>query len=126
MAIALLGKLVGSTPFGALQAAGVLNVLLFAGGVCFLFSRVSLHRRWWLPAACFLFTTLCLRWAHWGWSSETSLTNLQYIQPYPSTFSWALAFIAFGLLDTLWQRWRWREAVSLAATLSLLLSCCSR
>lgn len=121
VAVALLGKTLNVTPFRALQAAGVFNVLLFAFGVGFLFSRASSHRSWWLPAACFIFTTLCLRWHHWGWSSETSLTNLQYIQPYPSTFAWALAFIALGLLDTLWQRWRWLDALLLSATVSALL-----
>lgn len=119
--IAVLGRSLHATPFGALQAAGVFNLVLFAVAVCFLFSRASSHRHWWLAAACFLFTTLCLRWAHWGWSSETSLTNFQYIQPYPSTFAWALAFLAFGLLDTLWQRWRWLEAVLLGVIVSVLL-----
>ncbi len=123
VSIALLGKLFGATPFRALQIAGLFNLSLFAFGACFLFSRVSIHRQWWLPAASFIFTTLFLRWLHFGWSSETSLTNLQYVQPYPSTFSWALAFIAFGLLDDVRTRRRPLELVALIAVISLLLAC---
>lgn len=119
--VAMLGKLFGTTPFRALQIAGVFNLVLFAGGACFLFARVSIHKLWWLPAGCFMFTTLCLRWLHFGWSSETSLTNFQYIQPYPSTFAWALAFIAFGLMSGLRSGNR-RDLIWLVPVLSLLLS----
>lgn len=121
--VALGGKLFGATPFRALQVAGIVNLCLFALGICFLFSRVSVHRRWSLPAACFLFTTLCLRWLHFGWSSETSLVNLQYIQPLPSTFAWALVFVAFGLLEELRARPRWLPLFCLIAAISLLLAC---
>lgn len=119
---ALLGKLFGTTAFRALQVAGVFNLVLFLFGAGFVFSRVSIHRQWWLPAACFIFTTLFLRWRYFGWSSETSLTNFQYIQPYPSTFAWALAFIAFGLLEDVRRKERLREFLALIAVLSLLLS----
>jgi hypothetical protein len=120
--VALLGKLFAVTPYRALQAAGVFNLGLFAFGVCFFCSRVSAHRHWWLSAACLLFTTLCLRWFHVGWSSEMSLTNLQYIQPYPGTFAWALSLISFGLLPDARQKRRWLELVGLMVMLSLLLS----
>jgi hypothetical protein len=120
--LALIGKLMGVTPFGVLQIAGIFNLVLFAAGACFLFSRVSIHREWWLAAACFLLVTLLLRWHHFGWASELSLTNLQYIQPYAGTFAWGLAFIAFGLLEDLRTRGRWIELVALTAILSLLLS----
>jgi hypothetical protein len=120
--LALIGKLVGATPFGALQIAGIFNLVLFAAGACFLFSRASIHREWWLAAACFVMVTLLLRWYHFGWASEISLTNLQYIQPYAGTFAWGLAFIAFGLLEDLRKRGRWIELVALTAILSLLLS----
>lgn len=121
VAVAFLGKLFGTTPFRALQIAGLFNLVLFVAGACFLFARVSIHKRWWLPAACFIFTTLCLRWLHFGWSSETSLTNFQYIQSYPSTFAWALAFVAFGLMPSLRTGER-RDLLWLIPVLSLLLS----
>lgn len=120
--LALLGKAVGATPFRVLQAAGLFNLVLLSVGACFLFSRISIHRRWELPAACFIFTTLCLRWLHFGWSSETSLTNLQYIQPYPSTLAWALAFIAFGLLEGLRRKPRLSELSALIAVLAMLIT----
>lgn len=78
--VALGWELVGATPCRALQLAGIVNLCLLAHGICFLFSRVSVHRRWSLPAACFL-TTLFLRWLHFGWSLGTSPVNLQYLVP---------------------------------------------
>jgi hypothetical protein len=120
--VALIGKLAGTTPYGALQIAGIFNLCLFAFGACFLYSRVSLHRQWWLPAACFVFVTLFLRWRHSGWASELSLTNLQYIQPYPGTFAWGLALVTFGLLGGPSKKIRWIELAALTATASLLLS----
>jgi hypothetical protein len=120
--LALVGKLVGATPFGALQIAGIANLVLFVAGACFLFSRASIHREWWLAAACFVLVTLLLRWYHFGWASEMSLTNLQYIQPYAGTFAWGLALIAFGLLEDLRMRGRWIELVALTTILALLLS----
>jgi hypothetical protein len=120
--VAFLGRSLGATPFLALQVAGIFNLVLFALGACFLFARASIHQRWSLPAACFLFTTLCERWSHFGWSSETSLTNLQYIQPFPSTFAWGLAFFAFGLLVGLRKKARLRDYLVLILVLGLLLS----
>jgi hypothetical protein len=120
--VALLGKCAGTTPYGALQIAGIFNLCLFALGACFLFSRTSLHRQWWLPAACFVFVTLFLRWWHSGWASEMSLTNLQYIQPYPGTFAWGLALVAFGLLEGAIDKSRRIELAALTAVISLLLS----
>jgi hypothetical protein len=120
--IAVLGRLSGITPFHALQVAGFFNLLLFLLGAGYLFSRVSIHRRWWLSAACFIFAMLCLRWLHIGWSSEMSLTNLQYIQPIPSTFAWALALFAFGLMVEVAKRRRWQQYVALIGVLGLTLS----
>jgi hypothetical protein len=120
--VGFLGRLLGATPFLALQVAGIFNVVVFALGACFLFAHASIHRRWSLPAACFIFTTLCERWFHFGWSSETSLINLQYIQPFPSTFAWGLAFFAFGLVARLRQHARLRDYLVLVLVLGLLLS----
>jgi hypothetical protein len=120
--LALVGRLLGVTPFGALQIGGVFNLVLFVAGACYLFSRASLHRQWWLAAACFVWVTLFLRWHHFGYASEMSLTNLQYIQPYAGTFAWGLALIAFGLLEDLRKRGRWIELLGLTAVLSLLIS----
>jgi hypothetical protein len=122
VSVALVGKLVGATPFGALQIFGIFNLFLLLAGACFLFSRASIHRQWWLAAACFIFVLLFLRWHHFGWASEISWTNLQYIQPYAGTFAWAMAFFAFGLLEDLRKRGRWIDLAALTGILSLLLS----
>jgi len=119
--IAALGKPFGATPYRVLEVAGLVNLSLLAAAACYFFSRHSLHRRWWLGAACFMFTTLCLRWLHFGWSSEISLTNLQYIQPYPSTLGWALAFFGFGLMQDLARTGRAREVLLLGVLLAVSL-----
>jgi hypothetical protein len=121
VAVALFGKTLGVTPFAAMQGAGIFNVVLFAVGAGYLFSRASIHRHWGLPAACFIFTTLCLRWLHFGWSSEASLVSLQYLQCYPSIFAWALAFFAFGLLDDLREHPRPLALAALGAIVAVLL-----
>jgi hypothetical protein len=120
--LAALGQLLEVTPFRVLQLAGAINLALLLLGAGYLFSRVSMHRRWWLSAGCFIFVTLFLRWRHFGWSSEISLTNLQYIQPLPSTFAWALAFFAFGLMIEVARRRRWIDYAALVAVLGLTLS----
>src|SRR5690606_12103806 len=99
--VAGLGRIFGATPYRALEVAGLLNCFVYAGALLYLCSRHSLHRRWWLSAACLLYATLFLRWLHFGWPSETSLTNFQFMQPFPSTAGWSLAFISFGLMEDL-------------------------
>jgi hypothetical protein len=116
-----LGKLTGVTPYRALQFAGIANMSLFAAGATFLVSRHSLHRRWELSAVCFIFATLFLRWQHFGWSSDTSLINLQVVQTYPSTVAWGLALFAFGLMKSVAEAWRWRALLALSAVLGVLL-----
>jgi hypothetical protein len=119
--VAALGKGLGLTPFQALQVAGVANLILLTSSVCYLFSRVSLHRRWAVPAACFMFCTLCVHWLHYGWSSALIMTNFQYLQSYPSTLGWSCAFLAFGLMECLKQRGRGRDFAGLVIVLSVLL-----
>lgn len=119
--LALLGKSLALTPFQVLQVAGVVNLPLLVGAVCYLFSRVSIHRRWLLPAACFLFCATCVHWRHYGWSSALMLTNVQYVQPYPSTFAWSAAFFGFGLMEELKQRARPRDFAVLALVTAVLL-----
>lgn len=121
VAVAALGKGLGLTPFQALQLAGVVNLFVLTCSVCYLFSRASLHRRWALPAACFIFCTLCVHWLHYGWSSALILTNFQYLQPYPSTLGWSCAFLGFGLMEVLKQRGRARDFAALVSVLSVLL-----
>lgn len=121
VAIAIVGKLVGLTPFAALQVAGVLNVLGMVASLCFLYSRVSMHRQWSLPAACGLVSMLLLHWFHIGWSSAFSLTNFQYIQAYPSTMGWSMAFLCFGLLEDLRKHRRLRDLGLLGFLISALL-----
>jgi hypothetical protein len=123
VALALVGKLLALTPFRVLQVAGIANLLLLAGSVCYLFSRTSIHRRWLLPAACFLFCLLCVHWRHYGWSSALMLTNVQYVQAYPSTFGWSAAFVSFGLMVDLKERAQLRDfAAAVAVTAVLLLT----
>jgi hypothetical protein len=119
--LAALGKLFGATPYRTLEVAGLINLGLYAAGAAYLFSKHSLQRRWWLPAACFIYATLFIRWRHFGWSSEASLTNLQYIQSFPSTGGWALAFFAFGLMEAFQRRRRARALVALTAVLAIAL-----
>lgn len=119
--VAILGEVLGLTPFRALQVAGVGNLLLFVASLCFFCSRLSLHRRWELPAACLLVCMLLVHWLHIGWSSAISLTNLQYIQPYPSTFGWSLALFTFGLAQQLRMDGRIRTFAALILVLALLL-----
>lgn len=119
--VAGLGKVLGVTPYRALEVAGLLNCFIYAGSVLYFFSRHSLHRLWWLAAACFLYATLFLRWFHFGWSSETSLTNFQFMQPFPSTLGWALSFLSFGLMEDLRRRRRAAKLVALGVTLGAAL-----
>ncbi|HTV17860.1 MAG TPA: hypothetical protein VMG12_04295 [Polyangiaceae bacterium] len=121
VAVAAVGKLLALTPFHVLQLTGVVNLFVLVGAVCYLFSRVSLHRRWWLPAACFLFCMLWVHWRHYGWSSALMATGLQYLQAYPSTFGWSAAFVSFGLMADLARRARPRDFAALVAVLAVLL-----
>jgi hypothetical protein len=99
VAVAAGGKLLGVTPYRALQLAGVANLLLYVLAIAYFFSRVSMHRRFLVPAALFLIVSLFLRWDHFGWSSETSASTFLSIQAYPSTLGWSLALVAFGLVE---------------------------
>jgi hypothetical protein len=119
--VGALGKLSGVTPYRALQFAGVANLCLFAAGTALFFSRHSLHRRWELPAAFFVFATLFLRWKHFGWSSETSVLQLQYLQAYPSTIASALALFVFALMKPATESWRWPVLLALSVLLGVLL-----
>ena len=121
VALAALGKVFGATPYRVLEVAGFINLLLYCLGAGYLYSRYSLHRRWWLAAACFVYASTCVRWLHFGWSSELSLTNLQYIQSYPSTTAWALAFFSFGLAEDVRRHRRSRDVAALAAVLAAAL-----
>ena len=118
--VALGGKLAGVTPYRALQCAGVFNLVLFVATAGAFFRQHSLHRRWEIPLCCFLFATLCLRWTNFGWSSETTLVNLQYTQAYPSTFAWALAFLSFALVKPVIRSWNVPALLGLSATLAVL------
>jgi hypothetical protein len=121
VAVAAVGRLLGASPYRTLEWAGLLNLLLFAGSTAFFFRRHSIHARWWLSAACFIFATLFLRWLHFGWSSETSLATFQYIQPYPSTVGWSLALFCFALMDDGTARVAAWRTIALGLLLAALL-----
>ena len=97
--VAAVGKLLGITPYRALQLAGVVNLSLYVLAIVYFFSRTSMHRRFLVPAALFLLVSLFLRWDHFGWSSETSASTMLSVQAYPSTLGWSLALVAFGLVE---------------------------
>jgi hypothetical protein len=119
--VAAIGKLCGSSPYRALQVAGLVNLGLYLVAIRYFVSRTSMHRHTALAAACFLLVTLFLRWGHFGWSSETSVVTMQWVQAYPSTIAWAMAFFAFGLVEDLRAARRRRTLVMLAAVLWFLL-----
>jgi hypothetical protein len=121
VAVAGLGRLLGVTPYRALQLAGAMNLTVYLLSIFYFLSRFSMHRRIAIPAACFVLTTLLLRWKHYGWSSETSLLALQFIQAYPSVLAWALAMFAFGLMEDLRRDLRPGRGLILVAALCLLL-----
>lgn len=121
--VAALGKLTGLTPYRALQLAGLANLVVYVLAVRTLFSRYSMHVRHELAAALFLFVSLCLRWHHFGWSSETSLTSFQFVQAYPSTLGWSLAFFSFAWVADLRRYRAWQSFALLTATLTALLTC---
>ncbi len=120
--IAALGRGAGVTPYRALQFAGLANLLIYVCAVRFLFARYSMHSNHRLAAVCFVAVGLLLHWEHFGWSSEISLLNLQFVQAYPSTLGWSLSFLAFGLVEDLRRRFRLRSALLLSLTLTLLLT----
>jgi len=119
--VAGVGRLLGATPYRALQFGGLVNLALYAASVGYFFSRYSLHYRTSLAAACFLGVSLLLRWDNFGWSSETSLVTLQFTQTYPSTLGWSLALFSFGLAADLRRARQWRHVGLLVLCLAALL-----
>ena len=119
--LALVGKLLGVSPYRALQLAGCANLVLFCASAAYLFARHSLHRRWELAATCFLFVTLFVRWKYFDWSSETSVVALGWVQAYPSTIAWVLAFFVLGLLKGGVERGRVGSLAAIAGAVALLL-----
>jgi hypothetical protein len=119
--VAALGRLIAASPFRALQLAGLLNLAIYAVAILYFFSRCSMHRNTGLAAAVFLLVSLFLRWDHFGWSSETNVLTMQLVQAYPSTIAWAMAFIAFGLVEDLRRARRPLLFAALTLLLCLLL-----
>ena len=58
VAVAALGRLAGVSPYRALQLAGVCNLVLYVGAICFFFRTFSLVRESWLPPLLFLLVSL--------------------------------------------------------------------
>jgi hypothetical protein len=116
------GRVLGVSPYRALQLAGIANLVLFVLGARSLMRRHSMHRWPWLATACFVLVTLFLRWQNFGWSSETSVVTLQWVPAYPSTLAWGLAFFALALVEDLRSPGRLpARAAGLAALLGFLL-----
>jgi hypothetical protein len=119
--VAASGRLLGVSPYRALQLAGVTNLVLYSLAIVYFFSRCSMHRRFLVPAALFLLVSLFLRWEHFGWSSETSAATMLSIQAYPSTLGWALALACFGLMEDFLGRGRRLHLGLLAGAIWVLL-----
>jgi hypothetical protein len=120
--VAAAGRVLGVSPYRALQLAGIANLVLFVLGARALMRRHSMHRWQWLTTAVFVLVTLFLRWQNFGWSSETSVVTLQWVPAYPSTLAWALAFYALALVEDLRSPGRLpARAAGLAALLGFLL-----
>lgn len=121
--VAWVGRLAEVSPYRALEWAGFGNLICYVFGVHYFFSRHSLHYRFRLSAACFLWVSLGLRAEHFGWSSETSLLSFAFVQAYPSTLGWSLALVAFGLVEELRRQRKNTTLLALTLILGLLVSC---
>jgi hypothetical protein len=102
--VALAGKILGVTPYRALQLAGIFNVALYAWSItlfCRTFSAVP-KSPW--PPLLLLGVSLFLRFNIYSWSSETSYITLSIIQAYPSFLGWSLALFSFAITERIVQR----------------------
>jgi hypothetical protein len=116
-----LGRLTGLTPYRTLQVAGLANLVIYLCGIQYFMRRYSMHPHTALASAMFLLVSLFLRWDHFGWSSETSLLTMQFVQAYPSTIGWGMALFIFGLVEDLNRQRRPLRIAALVALLALLL-----
>jgi hypothetical protein len=123
VAVATAGRMLGVTPYRALQLAGVANLLLYAWAVWFFFRTFSLLPGSWVPPVVFLLVSLFLRNRLFWWASETSFASIRLIQAYPSLFGWAVALTAFSLAERYLRRPRFAYlAVLVVLVWSLVLS----
>jgi len=116
--IAAAGQMLGITPYGALEIAGIFNIALYAAAIalfCRTFSAVP-KSPW--PPLFFLAVSLLLRSKMYSWSSETSYLTISITQAYPSLLGWSLALFAFVATERIAQR---RDAVAIIG-LALLIA----
>jgi len=116
--VALAGRMLGVTPYRALEIAGIFNVALYASAIalfCRTFSAVP-KSPW--PPLLFLAVSLFLRSKIYSWSSETSYLTLSITQAYPSLLGWSLALFAFVATEHVARK---RSAVAIAG-LALLIA----
>lgn len=121
VAVAGIGRLLGVTPYRALQLAGLANLVFYAWAIWFFFRTFSVLRRSWVVPAAFLAVSLFLRSRLFHWASETSFATLRWIQAYPSFFAWGAALTAFALAERFFRRPRAAFAVAIGFLVWVLL-----
>lgn len=97
--IGVVGKTLHVSPYRALQLAGVANLLIYAGAIVLFFRTFASNPKSPWPPLIFIGVTLFLRSENYTWSSETSHQTIRLIQAYPSLLGWALAMVAFVLVE---------------------------
>jgi hypothetical protein len=105
------GRALGLTPYGALELAGVLNLIFYTWSVWFFFRTFSVVPHSPIPPVAFLVISLFLRNRVYYWASETSFASMRLIQAYPSLFAWAIALTLFAVAE---RHFRRQRVVSLA------------
>ncbi len=126
-----LGALLRLGPYGAMQAAALVNLGLYTSGLLALFSR-----RWWgggrnfvVVTAAFLLATLFVRNITYFLSSEVSADSWGYVVAYPSAFAWGLFLWTLVALERVLElsergtsaRLRWLLLVALGVWTTLVV-----
>jgi hypothetical protein len=99
VAVAGLGRLLGVTPYRALQLVSVANLIFYVCAIWLFFRTFSIVRDCWIPPVAFLLLSLFLRDSVYTWSSETSFASMRLTQAYPSLFGWGVALTMFSVAD---------------------------
>jgi hypothetical protein len=104
VAVAGVGRLLGVTPYRALQIFGLANLVFYCWAIWFFFRTFSVVRSNWVGIVVFLLVSLFLRNRIFWWASETSFAAVRLIQSYPSFFAWGAALTCFALAHRFLRR----------------------
>lgn len=99
MSTGWMARVVGATPYVALQIVGCLQVLAYAGSVVCFFRQFVGPRRGPAVAAAFLLLSLFVRTRPEIWSSDICHTSLAAIAPIPSLLAWAVVLTSVAAAD---------------------------